>query len=437
MRALLTIAAGAIAALAVWPVFGWHRAPAAIFTPAPVVADYRSRDRLVAFYEKNVDRNPRDQIQMRMLAAAYMQRFRERYDAGDLVRAQRLAQRSIALQPSGNAAAQMTLASARLSYHDFAGALDRERRAWRADRSNPNPLAQIASLQMELGRYGDARTTLAAIAPGVVDNPTIDSIRARYDELNGRLGYARELIDRAIRAVDSSVSIPAYDRSWFHLRAGQLAFEAGDLSRAEAELATAVDDFPDNATALMWQARLFRAQKQWAPALAAAAKSADLYPVPQVLGYKADAQRALGDAEGAKQTDALIDAEQRLFNANGVNDRLLANYYAQRRRNLDAALRAARSDYARRGDEVYADDSMAWVLAAMGRWTQARVYAERAVRLGTEDAQLQYHAAIVALHTGHRDEARMRLERALARSERFDPFESDDARARLKEIARP
>ena len=33
----------------------------------------------------------------------------------------------------------------------------------------------------------------------------------------------------------------------------------------------------------------------WQRALAAATRSAELYPLPQALGYEADAQRALGD----------------------------------------------------------------------------------------------------------------------------------------------
>ncbi|MBV8118231.1 MAG: tetratricopeptide repeat protein, partial [Candidatus Eremiobacteraeota bacterium] len=327
--------------------------------------------------------------------------------------------------------------SAFLSYHQFHAALAHEVDAWRGEPSNANAVAQIASVQMELGNYDAARATLASIPSGPAENPTVDSVKVRYDELSGRLTSARELIDSAIRSIDSDISIPAYDRSWFHLRSAQLAFEAGDTRQAESDLSIALDDFPDNAVALMWEARLFRAQKRWPQALTAATRSADLYPLPQTLGYKADAQRALGDIEGARETDALIDAERRLFNANGVNDRLLANYYAQRERNLDAALRAAQSDYQKRGDEIYADDTLGWVLAKMGRWTQARVYSERAVRLGTQDAEIQYHTAIVALRSGHTGEARSRLQLALSLHPDFDPLESDDARAQLAKIGRP
>ncbi|MDE2481095.1 MAG: tetratricopeptide repeat protein [bacterium] len=430
-RSLAAIMAGAVTALALWPVLGAHRAPAASFTPAPLVRDYESRDRLVSFYERQVRAHPDDQIEMRMLAGLYLQRFREQSDLSDVTRAERLAERSIQLQPQGNTAGQMTLAAALLTYHHFRKALVHERAAWEGEPSNANALAQIASLEMELGEYSRADTTLARIPRAPAENPTVDSVRARLDELTGHLDHARALIATAIRSIDSDVSIPAYTRSWFHMRAGQLAFEAGDFGAAQREYDLALADFPNNAMALMWQARLYRAQQRWHAALAAASRSAQLYPLPQVLGYEADAQRALGERDAAAQTDALIDAEQRLFNTQGINDRLLANYYAQRRVHLGAALRAARSDYAKRGDEIYADDTLGWVLARMGRWRDARSYTERAVRYGTQDAEIQYHAGIVEIHTGDAARGRARLRAALRMNPAFDPFEAADARAEL------
>ncbi|MGA9943895.1 MAG: tetratricopeptide repeat protein, partial [Candidatus Cybelea sp.] len=129
--------------------------------------------------------------------------------------------------------------------------------------------------------------------------------------------------------------------------------------------------------------------------------------------------------------DALIRAEQRLFNSQGINDRLLAIYYAEHREHLNDALAAARSDAAKRGDEIYADDTMAWVLAAMGRWNAARVYAQRAVRYETQDPELQYHAGIIAMHTGHIPEARYRLREALAADPQFHPVYAAEARRAL------
>ena len=74
---------------------------------------------------------------------------------------------------------------------------------------------------------------------------------------------------------------------------------------------------------------------------------------------------------------------------------------------------------------------MGWVLATMGQWNHARVYTERAVRFGTRDPEVQYHAAIVAIHNGFAAEAKRRLSEALRQNPWFDPFEADDARTQL------
>ena len=295
-----------------------------------------------------------------------------------------MARQSLRLQPYRNVGALDVIASSDLALHRFNAALAEERAAAAAEPFDDNARAQTASILMELGRYEQAGRILAS--PRDRDpNPTWMSIRARYDELTGNLAGARVEMAQATSLIDSSVTVPAYTRSWYHLRDAQLAFEAGDGDAAAAQFAQSLRDYPDNAMALLFQAKFYRARGDWTHALESATRSAELYPLPQALGYEADAQRALGDTKRrAQRTDELIRAEQRLFNVQGVNDRLLAMYYAEHREHLDDALRAARSDLAKRGDEIYADDTMAWVLAAMDRWPQARIYAVRATRYETQ-----------------------------------------------------
>jgi tetratricopeptide (TPR) repeat protein len=421
----------AIALGAVWPWFAAHRVQATTIPSAPLSTDYRNRDSIIAFYETQARRDPQDQITARMLAGAYLQRFREAGDLGDVTRAKLQAIRSLRLQPQGNVQALEVLASSDLSLHQFINAVNAEQAAVRAEPFDDNARVQTASLLLELGRYREANRVL--LRPHESENPTWISIQARYDELTGNLNFARVEMSHATAIVDRMIEIPAYTRSWYHLRDAQLAFEAGDRAAAGREFVESLRIYPDNAAALLYEAKFFRAAHDWPRALAAAARSADLYPLPQALGYKVDAERALGKADDAQKTDALIHAEQVLFNAQGINDRLLAMYGAEHREHLAQALAAARSDLAKRGDEIYADDTMAWVLAATGRWREARVYAERAARCGTQDPELQYHVAFIAWHTGHRREARRRLAAALQADPQFHPVYADAARKLLED----
>lgn len=435
IQSALVLTAGAIVALAVWPVLTVFntQAPAAAPTAAPVLADYLGRNKTIAIEEKIVRKDASDQIFRRSLAVQYLQRFREQGDIGDVARAQNMALQSIALQPQLNTGARMALASAYLSYHDFARALASQRLAYRAE-ENAAALPQEASILMELGRYSQARRILEHPPTERARNAAWNAVIVRYDELTGKLEDGRRLLARITPQVDANLYAGAYDRSWYHMRAAQLAFEAGDDAAAQTEFDESLRIFPNNYMALLWEARFYRAHRQWAQSLAAANRSIDLYPLPQTLGYKADAQRALGDKDGARETDALIRAEQRIFNVQGVNDRLLAIYYAQMHVHLDDALRAASDDYRKRGDEVYADDTMAWVLAARGQWIRAEAFARKATRWGTEDSEIQYHAGIIAAHVGRPREAAMRLTAALRRNSQFDAFDADDARAQLARL---
>ncbi len=426
----IVVLATAIALGAVWPWFAGRNARASLVPLAPIQTDYLQRNALIAFYEKQARRDTTDQITRRMLGGQYLQRFRETGDLNDVSRALAVAKDSLRLQPHGNVQALGVIASGDIALHRFTAALAAEESAVEAEPSDDNSRAQVVSILMEIGRYERAAHILAR-AQQTDPNPTWMSIRARYDEITGDLLGARVQMERAAAIVDRIVVIPAYTRSWYHMREGQLAFEAGDTGSAVTQLDEALRIFPDNAMALLVEAKLYRAHRDWPRALAAATRSAELYPLPQALGYEADAQRALGDGAGARRTDALIRAEQRLLNARGVNDRLLAMYYAEHHEHLQDALVAARSDLVKRGDEIYADDTMAWVLAALGRWNAARVYALRATRYDTADPELQYHAAVIAWHTGHVAEARRRLRTALAADPQFHPVYADDARRLL------
>jgi tetratricopeptide (TPR) repeat protein len=429
----IAVLAAAIALGAAWPWFAGSNARANSAPPAPIQTDYLQRNALIAFYEARARHDSSDQITRRVLGGEYLQRFRETGDLNDVTRALAVASASLRMQPQGNVQALGVIASSDIALHRFGAALAAEQSAVEAEPFDDNSRAQVASILMEIGRYERAGQILAR--PQQTDpNPTWMSIRARYDELAGDVPGARVQMQQAAAIVDRIVVIPAYTRSWFHTREGQLAFEAGDGATAAAQFDEALRVFPDNAMALLFEAKLYRAHHDWPRALTAATRSAQLYPLPQALGYEADAQRALGDTAAADRTDALIRAEQRLFNAQGINDRLLAIYYAEHHEHLRDAFVAARSDLVKRGDEIYADDTMAWVLAVLGRWKAARTYAIRATRYETADPELQYHAGVIAWHTGHTAEARRRLRAALATDPQFHPVYADDARRLLAVI---
>jgi len=287
---------------------------------------------------------------------------------------------------------------------------------------------------MELGRYDAARRVLLEIAKIFPRDAGVLAVRARYDELTGNAADAARGLERAAASMDSNTANSAQVRTWFHVREGELAFMNGYPNKAKASERDSLAVFPSYAMADNALARFCWATKEWACALDAGTKGANIVPLPETLGYKADAQRALGDTAGAAQTYALIKAIERIGNAYHVSDRLLAVFYSEHHLYTDDAYRIARREIRVRGDEIYAQDTLAWAAAMDGRWIEARTAIRRALRYGTQDARLNYHAGIISLHFGKREQARAFLRHALELNPQFHPIYADDARRQLSKL---
>jgi tetratricopeptide (TPR) repeat protein len=242
------------------------------------------------------------------------------------------------------------------------------------------------------------------------------------------------LLQAASAQTDAILDNPAQGRAWYHFRLGELAFSEGAVAQAEGEERYALSQFPNFELAYRALARFCWAAKDWHCALDAATKAASVVPIPESLGYEADAQAALGDASGAAQTRSLIFAIERIGNAYRLNDRLLAVYYAEHRLRPDDALRIAQREVAVRGEEIYAQDTLAWAAAMARRWQLADRAMRSAIRFDTQDPRIQFHAGMIAYHFRRYAQARRRLERALALNPQFDVFYADEARTVLSSM---
>ncbi|MBV8299402.1 MAG: hypothetical protein JO083_07650 [Candidatus Eremiobacteraeota bacterium] len=397
--AFAAIAAGALGVLAAWPAYLGARAPAAgplaLVTPAPVKPDWRVRDAQIAFLEARAGKVRGDMLTPRMLSAEYLQRYRERGDLGDVLRAEHAARRSLAALPRGNVAGEAALASALLTLHRFREAKARiaGARRWRPD--DPGLAAEEAALDLEIGDVAAARRMITAHRGEVA----FDVVAARLAEETGRLSEARALVERAMRRADAIYDTPAERRAWLHARAAELAFEANDLAAARAAANGALAIFGNDLRALTVLARVELAAGGTAEAEDAAARAVAIQPNPEVLGLLADAQAARGEAAAAAATRDEIFAVARLGNALHVNDRLIAVWEADHGVRLEEAYAIARRELAVR-DDLYAEDTLAWAAARTGRWDVARTAIAKALRSGSRDPAILRHAAAIAAHAG-------------------------------------
>lgn len=395
-----------------------------------VFPDYLQRSHIISVYEEKVSQSPNSSIFLRLLADQYLKRFREVADVEDVLRAEQAARRSLELQPHHNQVSSMLLASALLSQHQFREALEVINNP-EISLDNPNLVSLKASIQMELGDYEATHQLLQNLTDETSNGHK--AVVARYLELNGNLDKARQLLDEAMQEMDSFYTTSAETRAWFHVRTGDLAFAAGDFALSEQRYREALDMYPRHIAAFTGLARLYASMHRWQDALNAANQGVELMPLVETLSYKADAQIALKDQQGASETEDLISVVAYLSKVKGIYDRALAVYYTEHKIHLTEALQIARGEVAVRND-VYAQDTLAWAAAANGQWQEAQRAAQQATRFGTEDALVQFHAGMIALHLGNREEAIKRLTQAVSLNAQFHHKYAEQARQILANL---
>ncbi|HET7815601.1 MAG TPA: hypothetical protein VFL13_14640, partial [Candidatus Baltobacteraceae bacterium] len=62
------------------------------------------------------------------------------------------------------------------------------------------------------------------------------------------------------------------------------------------------------------------------------------------------------------------------------------------------AYRIAQREVTVRGNEIYAQDTLAWTAALNGKWNVARHANAMATRYGIQDPRVREHAAYIAAH---------------------------------------
>jgi tetratricopeptide (TPR) repeat protein len=385
-------------------------------------------DQLIWDYQDRIRRDGDDVNAYISLGMAYLQRARETGDPTYYGKAEAAFDEALGRESQNVEAliGKSALANAR---HQFREALAIGEQARALNPTIARVYGVIADAQIELGMYEPAVQTLQTM----VDlRPDLSSYsRISYArELHGDTAGAIEMMERAVMAGG-----PATENSlWVRVQLGNLHFNAGDLTSAEQVYQGALAQSPDYVYALGGLARVRAAQERYDTAIELYSQAIARMPLPEFVIALGETQEAAGrPAEAAKQYD-LVRAMQQLFAANGVDTDLeLALFDADYGRDPQAALALARAAYERRPG-IKAADTLAWALLKAGQPAEARRYADEALRLGTRDALMLYHAGMIAQAQGDSAAARDHLRRALEVNPHFSPLYAPRAQQALAKL---
>ena len=400
---------------------------------APAVDPTGTTLATIRFWEHRVQRDSRDFLSYNKLAGLYIRRARQTGDIANYQRAEAALTASLASLPGPNYQALVQLALVYGAQHRFTDALPLAEEAVALRPTEAFGYGVLGDAQLALGRYEEAYESyvdMAAMAPGLAAFSRL----AYLLELRGELDAAALNWRNAV-GIDSGRRVE--DSAWAHVQLGRFHFNTGDLGAAQAAYEAALAAFPDYVHAVAGLANVRAARGDYDEAIALYSKVVERYPVPEYVALLGDVYLTAGrEAEAAEQY-ALVAAIDRLYKANGVNtDLQMALFFADHERQLEEALRQARAAYAER-HSIQAADVLAWTLYKSGRYGEALPYAEEALRLGTRDALMLFHAGMIHYRLGDETRARQYLAQAVQVNRHFSLLYGAEAVALLSALPAP
>ena len=374
--------------------------------------------------------DPASAISLGMLAALHLQRARETGNDADYVRSEEYARRSLALRVNRNARTYVTLASTLMAEHRFAEAESVARSAVAYDPGVPQYLALLAEVRLELGDYADARESFDSLYR-FRSTLSIAPRLARWAELNGRTSEAFRILRNSVAVADTRLDIPTEQIAWFHFRLGDLELRNGRFNRARSEFERGLEVEPADYRILGGLAKLSLLENDPDRAIVYGERAIAVKLDPATLGILGDAFLAKGDSAAADENFRTMEIAVR--GQPGAYHRAWSLFLLDHDRRIDEVYRKAVAELATRKD-IYGYDILGWSLYKLGRHEEAADNLRAALRLGTRDPLLYYHAGMIESALGHRKQAIAFLSNALRINPHFDYTQHRVARAMLDSL---
>jgi tetratricopeptide (TPR) repeat protein len=422
--------AALVIALAVGLGFGrfvtYHSgAGAQTVAPTPPTPTGQSLTATISNLEAAAQHDPTNVGTWQQLGSAYIRRAVQDPTFYDL--AQKAFDKADALAPNQEATLIGRGALA-LSRHQFADALVIARRTLAVQPLDPDALVVKTDADVELGNYADANAdlqTLITHRPALAVYARISYLEELHGEYDAAIASMREA-----RVAGSDSPLDTADVTNF---LGDLEFGRGDPQTALTEYDEALTLSPMHPLATVGKARALAALGRIAAAITTLQQLIADVPLPQATELLGDLETMKGDRGAAADAYGLVRAVTKLQQSSGVVvDLELARFEADHAAGVTGAryaLQLAEAAYRERPGNVYAADVLEWTRFRSGDIAGARALVDLALRLGTRDAVLHYHAAAVLQASGDDTRARAELAHAFHQNPWFTFFLRGEATA--------
>jgi tetratricopeptide (TPR) repeat protein len=360
-----------------------------------------------------------------LLASAFMQRARETGDFGFNARAEAALGRSLEVEPDDYDASKLR-AKLLLTYHRFTEALDVARHAQTLRPDDHDNYGAITDALVELGDYRgaiEAAQKMVDLRPDSASYARVSYLRFLHGDVTGAI----EAMRVAVKAANPNDPEGA---AWCRVHLGDELMNGNRKHEAEREYDSALIIFPAYPLALAAKARTRVAEGDLAGAIELYQRAQDRVPLPDTSMALGDLYTKVGRTQDAERQYELVNFVERDGAASSTYSRQLAMFWADHGERLAEALAVMQHERATRQD-IYTCDALGWLLFKNNRIDEAKTAIDEALRLGTRDARLLYHAGMIYKALGDRDNAKRYLGSALEINPHFDVLQSDLARQAL------
>jgi tetratricopeptide (TPR) repeat protein len=387
----------------------------------------------VRFLEDRVKNDPDDLVALNKLSSYYLQLHRENADPRYLELALKCARESLRVVPAEeNIEGLVCLAQAQLQIHDFISARDNGLKLISFKPQKSYGYEVLGDALLELGEYDHAIEAYTRMEELDRGSMATESRLARLALLRGDQKTAQKRYELALSHAQSKFGGSAESIAWCQWQLGELAFNAGDYNTAGQRYTESLN-MPRYFRALASLGRVRAATGDLKGAIEQYELAVRIIPDPQFVAALGDLYKLVGRTREASSQYHLVEKIARLNELNGaLYNRQLAIFLADHDMKADEAYAYAVKENAVRHD-VFGADAVAWTALKAGKVDVAQSAIKDALKFGTKEARLLYHAGMIARAAGDLNGSREFLKQALALNPQFDPLQAQLARKALEQ----
>ncbi len=286
-------------------------------------------------------------------------------------------------------------ASVKMSQHQFSEARTIAEAARAINPDNAYVYGVLVDANVELGNYEEAvklSDKMQALKPSLESYARASYLREIYGDYPG----AKQAMGLAVQA-----GLPASEpQCWSRTTLGYLYEKTGELDKAEGEYNTILQTRPSYAFALRGLARVHRLRHDYDTALSLLQRAAGIMPEFSFYEDMAEIYAARGEGAKAQKTyrEVVGMLGEDAASGHSVNLELCRVYTAMGQ--YDSAAFYGGKEYTARPQNIDVNAALAWVAYKQGDRAKAAEYLKTALRTGSKDPELLYHASEIYAAAG-------------------------------------